>query len=129
MPGIVKEKDVILQLMIDAVNESSDYEIAVTLNTGGLLISGTLAGVSDYFEELKKEFEGGHEQDEHIRSQLDRALERLDAASDSDISYIHLKGARIYDPSGNAVPNTDTVLWRGQLKEVDGFFLGALERT
>jgi len=40
--------------------------------------------------------------------------------------YIHLADTRLYHHSGKAIPNNDTVLWRGRLSDISGFYFGAL---
>jgi hypothetical protein len=42
------------------------------------------------------------------------------------LSYIRLKNARYFQPGGNPFPISGGVLWRGQVREIDGFNLDEL---
>ncbi len=120
---------------------------SLILNVGGLLIAGELIDGKTYFEEFAREIE------EPLREAFVRTFSREEAGqsgaqiADSfrkfgDIynppaegekdsrarthpSYVHLKNAKVYDPSGNSIPNNRGTLWRVRLTAVDGFTLGS----
>lgn len=41
------------------------------------------------------------------------------------LAYIHLKDARVFSPSGGAMPQ-EGFWWRGRIDKVDGFTIGSL---
>ncbi|WP_147804075.1 gas vesicle accessory protein GvpU [Alkalicoccus halolimnae] len=129
MTGIKKEKDVILQLLIETVNEYDDYDVPITLNVNGAIVSGTLLSAEAYFKEALEMFDDDTEADNHIYEKLEKATEQLTSGEEPEINYIHLKDAKMFDASGSAVPSKGSVMWRGKLKEVDGFFVGKLKES
>ncbi len=129
MPGIKKEKDVILQLLIESVNEYEDYEVPVTLNVNGTLVSGTLQSAEDYFKEMLEVFDEDSDADKHVYEQLKKATDQLKSGEEPEINYIHVKDAKMFDESGGAAPSKGEVTWRGKLHEVDGFFIGKLKES
>ena len=116
--------------------------VGVTLQMGGLLISGTLVGARRYLEGQRSEVLADLSQrglPPRVARKLDRAFEAdLAAIAGSDQAeqdgagvpyrFIHLKDARIIAGDGGrqgfVVP-----YWRGQLRRVDAFFLGTLREA
>lgn len=129
MAGSNKEKDVILQLMIESVNEHEDYEIPITLNVHGTLVSGNLISAGYYFQELMETFSEDTEADKQIYNKLEKASQHLEAGEEPGINYVHMKEAKMFDESGTAIPSKGDVLWRGKMKEVDGFFIGKVKES
>ncbi|MFC4735072.1 gas vesicle accessory protein GvpU [Bacillus daqingensis] len=129
MPGIKNEKDVILQMMIEACNDNEDYTLPVTVNVNGSIISGDLIGAERYFTEFKEAFDTDLDADKGIYESLEKAAEKLSSGEEPEINYIHIADAKLFDESGTALPSKGAVLWRGKLKEVDGFFLGKVKES
>jgi hypothetical protein len=126
--------DFVLEILVSMVEwaekadaaDSGKTSIGITLNVGGLLISGELISTSRYMSE----FLGGAIRDK-IKSVLDERedLKRLveDAPEKKD-DFIHLREARFFVPSQRPIPGaSEGVLWRGALDSVDGFFIGRLD--
>ncbi|SDN73733.1 gas vesicle accessory protein GvpU [Alkalicoccus daliensis] len=129
MAGSNKEKDVILQLMIESVNEHEDYEIPITLNVHGTLVSGNLVSAEYYFQELMEAFSEDNDADKQIYDKLEKATHHLESGEEPGINYVHMKEAKMFDESGTAIPSKGNVLWRGKMKEVDGFFIGKVKES
>lgn len=129
MAGIKKEKDVILELMIEAVNDHDDYEIPVTLNVNGTMVSGDLVSAEFYFQEMLSTFSDDTDGDKFIYDQLKKATTQLESGDEPEINYVHMRGAKMFDESGKAIPSKGEVLWRGKMKEVDGFFVGKVKES
>ena len=53
--GKAPEKDWFLQFLVNLANNNR-FELDITLTVGGFLISGTLTGVRQYFDELGQFF-------------------------------------------------------------------------
>ena len=125
--------DWFLQALVNVAN-GNDWEIGITLNVGGFLVSGTLISGNKYFEGFATEFSGAfREQDvaEEIRDTISKFgdIYRPKEHSEPELpppSFIHLKEARFFHTNGNPLPMNRGVLWRGRLLEVSGFFLGQL---
>jgi len=49
--GNVPSKDWFLQFLVNLANKNR-FELDITLTVGGILISGTLVGVRQYFDDL-----------------------------------------------------------------------------
>lgn len=114
------------------------YEVGITLNVGGLLITGLLASGREYYKTFGEQYAGGLRRsgvDESIAKSMQETFEsmgtRFYGASSEDkgeldnepIAFIHIKNARIYSGS-QIVASVDW--WRGRLAAVDGFILGEI---
>ncbi len=110
-----------------------DLDIGITLQVGGLLVSGFIVSGKKYFEGFAESFArpiaGQHE----ITQSFTDALSQHGAIYDKRVgdevllpSYIHLKNARFYNSTHTAIPANKGVWWRGRLSEVGGFTLGAI---
>jgi hypothetical protein len=125
--------DFVLGLLIGIVEgtEKSDTRdhgnrtIAITLNVGGLLVSGELISSKTYMNE----FMGGALRDK-IKSVLgdhDELRREVEDAPKGEDDSIHLRDARFLVPGQPPIPGVgDGVLWRGRVNSVEGFFLGRL---
>ncbi|SFR33244.1 hypothetical protein SAMN04488005_0460 [Yoonia tamlensis] len=118
----------------DFVNKGLD--IGVTLNVGGVVVSGMLINGKKYFEALAENMDiqegeiskllGGHWKG------YAAVYEKPDDAPEdwvpNPIGYIHLANAKIHAPGQSPIPSNDGVLWRGKLSSVDGFFIGNISQ-
>jgi hypothetical protein len=115
-----------------------EANIGITLMVGGIVITGTLIGVKEYFREFGKLLATGHSSlssNNIIKQYEDIGLQTFqDMKTEYEegpeivlnrLTYIHLKNAKILH--GNLlIPNGADFLWRGRLIEIDGFALGSL---
>lgn len=129
-PAVV---DWFLQNFVDSVNQFEN-EFPVTLQVSGMLVTGTLIASAIYFEEFSKSFAVGSENEERDRAPIlsvaKKTREMLAVPNAPLPQFIHLRGAKLYNAAGNAIPGSDEgVLWRGRLTEVHGFFWGKLEQS
>lgn len=123
------QADWLLETLVETVN-GANVEIGITLNLGGLLISGNLASGKKYFAGIADVFSKGvadPESADKFRESLSKAGDDIyqsnrDAEEPVRIPrYIHLKNARFYGICNGPVPTNDGVWWRGRLSEVQGF--------
>ena len=129
--------DVMLQTFSYMANQFG-IGFGVTLNVGGLLISGTIISRQEYLTYLASSIRQGikdSEWNEEARAFLEETfLEPLEMPVNKDkpfvlrdISYVHLKNARVFHQSGRPIPSGDDgFLWRGRINAIDGFSLGQL---
>lgn len=140
--------DWFLQALVMLANNNT-FEVGITLNVGGLIVSGVLVGGSKYFDGIAEEWRIGHIQSggksddadswkgiisefgeiyrENIRKREQAAREGARPDLDQGIlhpEYIHLKNARMYHPGQAPIPTNGGIWWRGRLRAVDGFILG-----
>lgn len=125
--------DKLLQAIV-AIPEKTTIELTITLNVGGLIISGQLISRDDYFEDLTRLFSNASSESNvpFMLSDFFRDLGRqlVDGAHDDGAEgiplprFIHLRNAKMYPDQGQGLPHTHQVLWRGRLSQVDGFMLG-----
>jgi hypothetical protein len=128
------DTDAILQFFV-VMADTTGMNTGVTLNVGGLIISGTLVGMKEYFDSLVaglRTARGNAMINEVLGERFNKFAEKASeimTAPYKDLwkepEYIHLKNARWYTPGG-AIP-TKGILWRGRLGAVDGFSLGIFE--
>ncbi|MEI9927045.1 MAG: gas vesicle accessory protein GvpU [Sphingomonas sp.] len=110
-------------------------ELPITLNVGGLIISGQLTSGRIYFEQMSQKIKS--EQDDEILAAVRESFE-LNAkvyeipeepAEDWKLptpDYVHLRNAKVYTNERRPLPDGDAVAWRGKLTAVDGYWLGYL---
>jgi hypothetical protein len=125
-------KDWFLQFLVNIANKSQ-FQLGITLNVGGFLVSGTLAGVKQYFAGFGADFAasfdagiGSEEIKETFRKIGDECSCVSKAEPAESPSYIHLKDARFFDAQGNSIQGNSSLWWRGRISEVQGFVPGTL---
>ena len=124
----IDNQDWFLQSLINIVN-TEEMSFGITLNVGGLLVSGTLIGGQHYFEGFGSDFSGGDESAENLKKAFAKysniyTQEKEDKQKSP--RYIHLQDAQFFNTSGNPIPSNKGVWWRGRVSEVSGFMLGSL---
>lgn len=148
--------DWLLESLVRLVNhlerQGVRMNIPITLNIGGLLVSGFLMDGKEYFEQFAQIMEAGlpeffGETKEQIANNFrelgglydptgegtPRAESPEDAPEASDVPlnfyFVHLKDAVFVHPGGAPIPSDQGVLWRCRLEAVDGFTLGSFAIT
>lgn len=130
--GNAPSKDWFLQFLVNLANKDR-FELDITLTVGGFLISGTLAGVRQYFDDLgayfASPFESARNSDE-VKIAFKKIGDQCSCVSPTEHtetpSYIHLKNARFFDAQGKSISGSAGTWWRGRISEVQGFAPGAL---
>ncbi len=123
-------KDWFLQFLVNMANKNQ-FELDLTLTVGGMLVSGTLVGVREYFDVLGAYFAGPFETVRNsatIKETFKKIGGQCSCVSPSEKtetpSFIHLKDARFYDAQGKATTENQGVWWRGRISEIQGFAPG-----
>ncbi len=134
LPDNAPPKDWFLQFLVNMANKNR-FELGITLNVGGILISGTLAGVKQYFADFGSDFAASFDAgkgSEEVKATFKKIGDECVCVSNAEPaespSYIHLKDARFLDAQGNSIQGNRGVWWRGRLSEVQGFVLGTLNK-
>ncbi|QGH37111.1 gas vesicle protein GvpU [Gracilibacillus salitolerans] len=120
--------DSILGFFVQATNKH-DFNLEITLNVNGALVSGTTISAQEYFEELSEAFEDGNEVSKKISEQLVQASEGAETSTNESVSFIHLKNTKVYCGDSKSTPSKGNIIWRGKLSEIDGFFLGKIAES
>lgn len=121
-------KDSVLEFFVKASNKH-DFSLDITLNVKGSVISGTMVSAKEYFDALSETFEDGSEIAQELSEQLSIASESAESNGDAEAHFIHLKNTKVYIGDSKSTPSKGQILWRGKLKEIDGFFLGKISET
>lgn len=117
--------------------------IGITVIAEGAVISGTLIGGKQFFEELAAEMGkasyAGNDGAEMLKMIGEswaanglRYVKPEGAADDwapAAPGFIHIKNARIYSPGQSGMPSNRGVLWRGKLNAISGFSIGSFDPT
>lgn len=112
---------------------NAGIETAVTLAVGGFLISGFLVSGKRYFEYFASDaalasIEG--EAKEEMRKFLLSFETLYEPAPEGEQRplpvFLHLRDARYFHNSGNALPSDRGIWWRGRISDVHGITLGAM---
>lgn len=112
------------------------FTVPATLICGGVIVSGQIVSGKKYFDHFAETFSKGFstlppEDVEEIRENLAHhgdIYERKegDNRKPTHTIYVHLKDAKYYSTTGQAIPTSEGLWFRGRLSEVSGFHLGAL---
>lgn len=130
----VAATDWFLQSLVDFANDHGT-ETGVTLQIGGLLVSGTIIPGMKYFEEFASLYGSGFKNDPELGAEYAKLIgsykKYLEVPpEDKDNKplpqYIHLRNARFFAPGQQQPFGNEGVLWRGRITAVGGFFLGTL---
>jgi hypothetical protein len=126
------QKDAFLTSLVDMANEGT-ASMGLTLFVSGTIISGTLIGAKQFFNELADLIvaseltpSAGDSPFSASLRELGGDIENSAKASALVPHYIHLKDARVVNLSELNSPST---LWRGRLAQIDGFSLGVWKKS
>lgn len=133
----IDDKDWFLQMLVGLANDGMG--VSLTLNVGGLLVTGNLVSGKEYFLEFGKIFaksidpeDGQNARDirESYKTMAEDIYDQKDGEKPSPPSYLHMKNAKYFSISGDSLPSNDDVsLWRGKVSEVGGFSLGSFSKN
>ncbi|MFX3674610.1 MAG: gas vesicle accessory protein GvpU [Paenisporosarcina sp.] len=118
-------KDNILEFLVQAANKH-DFNLDITLNVNGAVISGTMVSAKEYFSTLSGTFEDGNDIAQMLSEQLEQAGEAAGSCDDNGANFLHMKDTKVYCGDSKPTPSKGQILWRGKLSEIDGFFLGRI---
>lgn len=134
--------DWFLQVLVNAVHTGFMPSISLTVQLGGILVSGFVIPGKQYFEEFSSEYSNAVAEAvpqakelaatyKQYLSQYGVAVypEKDDKEPDDTAPlpvYIHMKDAHVFTSGANPIPGNRGVFWRGRISEVSGFFLGHL---
>ncbi len=125
-------QDWFLQFLVNLANKNR-FELDITLTVGGILVSGTLVGVRQYFDELSADFASPFDtgsNPEVIKDTFKKIGEQCSCVSPSEKtetpSYIHLKNVHFANVQGKRVSENKGIWWRGRISQVQGFTPGKL---
>lgn len=126
--------DAFLQFLVNLVNNGSQIEsIGVTLQMGGMMVSGSIVSGADYFDRFAASFTNSLSTiDAETRASVHASLAelgdvfRVPQPADPLPNYIHLADALFFAADGSPVAGQPT-LWRGRTSAVDGFILGRMQ--
>ncbi|MCY1514629.1 hypothetical protein D9M68_491780 [compost metagenome] len=132
--GGAPDADAFLQFLVNLVNNGSQIEsIGVTLQMGGMLVSGSIVSGAKYFDSFAASFTGSlNTLDAAARDAVHASLAelgdvfRVPQPADPLPNYIHLADALFFTADGTPIAGQPT-LWRGRTSSVDGFILGRLQ--
>jgi hypothetical protein len=141
-PSLFDQPDGVDWFLANQVHLADAYGIeqGITLNVGGVLVSGMLIGGRKYFQELSDQIrrvtagtasEGYGE----LMGDTHSAFVEVYPERQPDqpypyrrINYIHLRGALTFGSNGIMSPR-EGVYWRGKLSSVDGYSFGNLSQS
>ena len=123
--------DVFLQFLVNLVNNGGQLKsIGVTLQMGGMLVSGSIVSGAEYFDRFAETFADSlSDMDAQARQSVRTSLAelgdvfRLPQPAEPLPNYIHLADALFFTADGTPIAGQPT-LWRGRSNAVDGFILG-----
>ncbi|MGF1525355.1 MAG: gas vesicle accessory protein GvpU [Candidatus Competibacterales bacterium] len=135
----VLENDWLLQSLVNSVNKSS-IKFNITLQMSGMLVSGTLISGEEYFNKFAENLAGlspGSDSASSLKQTLSTfgsegyspsgdAIGEESSLAFTKLSFIHLEKARFFSTASGPIIQHEGVLWRGRIREVQGFFLGSI---
>jgi hypothetical protein len=135
-PPTNAQTDWFLQSLVNFANNWG-VETGVTLQVGGMMVSGMIIAAPKYFDEFAANYASGLRNDPALGesfSNLITSYKKLVEVPPEEMEsaplpqYIHLKNALFFTP-GQQPLSSQPVLWRGRITEVGGFFLGTLSAS
>ncbi|CUJ15218.1 Uncharacterised protein [Achromobacter xylosoxidans] len=132
--SVAPPADVFLQFLVNLVNNGGQLKsIGVTLQMGGMLVSGSIVSGAEYFDRFAETFSDSlSDMDTQARQSVRTSLAelgdvfRLPQPAEPLPNYIHLVDALFFTADGTPIAGQPT-LWRGRNSAVDGFILGRLQ--
>lgn len=132
--SVAPPADVFLQFLVNLVNNGGQLKgIGVTLQMGGMLVSGSIVSGAEYFDRFAETFADSlSDMDTDARQSVRKSLAelgdvfRLPQPAEPLPNYIHLVDALFFTADGTPIAGQPT-LWRGRSSAVDGFILGRLQ--
>ncbi|CUI41446.1 gas vesicle accessory protein GvpU [Achromobacter xylosoxidans] len=132
--SVAPPADVFLQFLVNLVNNGGQLKsIGVTLQMGGMLVSGSIVSGAEYFDRFAETFSDSlSDMDTQARQSVRTSLAelgdvfRLPQPAEPLPNYIHLVDALFFTADGTPIAGQPT-LWRGRSSAVDGFILGRLQ--
>lgn len=132
--SVAPPADVFLQFLVNLVNNGGQLKgIGVTLQMGGMLVSGSIVSGAEYFDRFAETFADSlSDMDADARQSVRKSLAelgdvfRLPQPAEPLPNYIHLVDALFFTADGTPIAGQPT-LWRGRSGAVDGFILGRLQ--
>lgn len=132
--SVAPPADVFLQFLVNLVNNGGQLKsIGVTLQMGGMLVSGSIVSGAEYFDRFAETFSDSlSDMDTQARQSVRTSLAELGDVfrqpqpAEPLPNYIHLVDALFFTADGTPIAGQPT-LWRGRSSAVDGFILGRLQ--
>lgn len=133
----VAQSDWFLQRLASFANHEG-FEIGITLQVSGLLVSGVLVSGARYFEAIAEDFKQGLAAHEELAAIVQEGIasfaeiyaeEGGEDAAPPLPQYLHLRDAQFFSTAGTPIPGNQRVWWRGRVSEVGGFTIGQLAGT
>ena len=128
--------DWFLQYLVGLVDDTQELSLDVTLQVGGLLVSGHLVNEKAYFEAFADKIAATSVLGSEDRTKVREIFVALGSGFPHEAGdrvpsqqFIHLNNARFFNTSGDPVSAAQGVLWRGHISEVKGFTMGSLFRS
>ena len=127
--------DGVLGVLVQAMDALPGSMIGVTLHVSGVIVTGQMIAISDYFTELAAVIESAASSPEStpgrvavaaVFAELADDIRPADGAPLDDRAapvFIHLRDARVMSPD-TARSKWPPVLWRGRLDHVSAWSLG-----
>ena len=126
--------DAILLDLVDRANFKG-LRMGVTLNVDGVLVTGTIIGVEEYFQlmgEIHQSAEYWTEWGARTLEELRPSSEEVLPPSEDDMEppkspvFLHLRDAKYVLGGARFVPTDRGLLWRGSIRSVSGYSIGRL---
>jgi hypothetical protein len=130
--------DWFLQHLVSISNDAG-LQIGLTVQVGGLLVSGQLVSGEQYFEGIAADFEHGLAAYPQLAQAMKKSFASFGVIYKSESqpegsqsvearapNYIHLTDARFFSTAGDPIPQNKGVWWRGRISAIGGFTIGQL---
>lgn len=129
-PAELKDSDLFLRTLVVSV-DVEERSLPLTLQSGGMLVSGDLVGVRKYFAGIEQQLMVMVSASAEDRTKLTGVFTRLQWCDDDILNgadyrprYIHLRDAAIIMPNGTSMVQICMPWWRGRLDAIAAFVLG-----
>jgi hypothetical protein len=125
------EQDWLIEKLVAMLNSgATDTALGMTLNVGGLIVSGSVIGGREYFTKFGDNMAQGMSDESQAQVADFFGAEKDWYGPEGTMldspSFLHMRDARFFSSAGNPIPGNQGLLWRTRIAAIDAFSMGTL---
>jgi hypothetical protein len=114
----------LLIVLAEVINPSDDFEVGITLNVQGILVSGIMISAKRYYEKMGKVLSEANKGkgNAEIKQAFDELSKVASKQDGKDYNMIYLRDVIFF--AGQKLIPERSAYWIGKIESVDGFIFG-----
>lgn len=116
----------LLNTLAGVINPSDDFEVGITLNVHGTIVSGIMISARRYYETMGKQLSEANKGrgNNEIKESFDQMANVASRDDGKKYNFIYLKDAKFM--TGQQLTPDGSSYWIGKIESIDGFIFGNL---